>query len=152
MSQDGIGVSGLDEFERCPPIIPGNWLMPEPDDRLISITCQLFGRSEDPHNGFQALLDELRVGSLGQGVAVYVGELCEISERQPKPPAHSQRRHEVPFPNVCKQSRQHGFLTVRQLCRYSTIHAFSYPPSPPLAGEGRGEVGKSPIIVFSPPP
>lgn len=91
MREDGICLPGLDEFERCPPTVPGDWLVSKPDDRSISVARQLLGCSEDPHDGLQTLLDELRIGPLGKRVAVYVGELRQFSERQAKPPAHSLR-------------------------------------------------------------
>ena len=102
MCQNGIRVAGLDKLERSSSVMPGNRLVPEPDNRPVRIARELFGRGQDPHYWLQALLDKLRVGPLGKRVTVNMGELGEISERQTEPAAHPLRRDEIPFSDVCE--------------------------------------------------
>jgi hypothetical protein len=58
VSQHCIGVTGLHELLSGATIVARDRLVAEPDDRLVGISRQLLGRSKDPDNGLQALLDK----------------------------------------------------------------------------------------------
>jgi hypothetical protein len=51
-------MASLHKFLSGAPAVSRDRLVPEPDDRLVGITRQFLGRSKDPHNGLQALLDQ----------------------------------------------------------------------------------------------
>jgi hypothetical protein len=58
MSEDGVGMPLLDQFERRAAAMRRDRLMSEPDDGAISVAGQLLSRREDAHHRFKALLND----------------------------------------------------------------------------------------------
>src|SRR5690349_9202385 len=107
MRQYRVGVSGFNKIARGPTVVTRNWLMPKPNDRPVGVAGQFLRAGQNSDHWLQALLHDRRFGPLGERVAMDMGELREIIERQAQTAAHALRRYEVPFTNVGEQSRQH---------------------------------------------
>lgn len=78
MCQYGVGMASFDKFERGPPVVAGDGLVPEPHDCPVGIPRQLLRRGKDAHDGLKALLDQGGLWALRKCVAMHMSQLGEI--------------------------------------------------------------------------